>query len=209
MRTIFGCGRLIPSSEHGWGLEFAGLDRPLLLTSSLSGDVVPDLAPWVNKLLSFCGELQAPRPGNADSLVAHFSDLREAVGIDAPTILTGVFSGNCGSAKDTDKAAEKNPAGDRVTLQLAFFQHSDKSATWLRLVAPADSGIGNYALSLSKGIGLIAGGQIRAYHYADKARLELALATLQLLPSAGVKQAPAIASSYAASETEAQAAPAF
>jgi hypothetical protein len=202
VRTIFGAGKLIPSSEHGWGLEFAGLDRPLLITGSLAGDTVPDLKPYLGKILQFTGELQAPRPGNADSAVAHFSDIREAVGVEAPTALTGIFSGNAGSAKDTDKAAEKNPAGDRITLQLAFHQHADKSATWLRLVAPADSGIGHYLLTLNKGVGLIAGGQVRAYTYNDKHRLELALATLQLLPSAGVKQAPAIASSYDPGETE-------
>jgi hypothetical protein len=202
MRTVFGVGRLTKTSEHGWGLELPDCDRPLLITSSLAGDAVPDLAPWTGKLLQFTGELQAPRPGNADGLVAHFSDIRESTSQDALTPLTGIFSGNCGAAKDSDRAAETNPSGDRITMQLAFRQHADKSASWLRLVAPADSGIGNFALTLAKGTGLIAGGQIRAYQYRDSPRLELALATLQLLPIAGVKQAPAIASSHTASETE-------
>jgi hypothetical protein len=199
MREVFGDGRVVAAKDGGFAIEAPGLHAPALLLPATNGSPVPDMAPYLDKVISYTGLLRSSGE-NLESVAIHFSDLHGAGEAELlPSPMWAVVSGNLG------KAPEANPKGDRIVASIVYDKVGE-AASWLRISAYSYFSISDLFAGLEGGTGVVAYGALESYEYNGKPRLQLALRGLQLLTrSSGPKPPTVIGSARSAADIAAHA----
>jgi hypothetical protein len=162
MRDCFGDGVVVAIDATTFGINAPGLHKPITLLPSPDG-AMPDLTPFVGKVLSYTGILEVVA-GNQEDLRLQIIELHEPAVDTAASPVWAVISGNLG------KAPEVNPKGDRISASIAY-----ADGAWLRIAAYPYYSCSDTLKQMEAGSAITAFGAMETYTYKDGDRLQLAL----------------------------------
>lgn len=201
MHYAFGFATL-GTSNDGFTLSALGLNNPIQLAPSTTGVVVPDLTDHLGKLIRYSGAFATPT-GNLEKPELHFIDLQLAPEGCAVTPAYCTFCGNLGGQPSP------NPAGDRITGSIAYASSGDNTS-WVRAVAYNHTAVAPAFAQLEKGARILISGELEAFTYSGKPRVQISLIAFDHLPKASAPpEAPTVLASSFAPGTASDPAVAF